>query len=264
MGTRLIQQRRGKGSPTFKAPSHRFAAEARYDFTPSAKRAQVINFVDDPSRAPLLAEMLSDDGKRFFVVAAEGLALGNEVSLRGDSLAIGNVLELRLLPEGTPVFNVEARPGDGGRLMRSSGASAFVVGRDEESQRVYVQLPSKKIVMLDPRCLATIGLPCGGGRTEKPFMKAGKHFHAMHAKNRYYPRSRGTAMSAYDHPHGGKSFGARTTVARGTSPGAKVGLVAARRTGRKRGKTRVSDSGAEGLRSAKSGKTGGKPAGKQR
>ena len=253
MGTRLIQQRRGKGSPTFKAPSHRYAAEARYDFSAASKRAQVVGFIDDPSRAPLLAEMLADDGKRFYAVAAEGVALGDEVALRGDALEIGNIVELGGLPEGTPVFNVEARPGDGGRMMRSSGVCAFVVGQDEETQRVSLQLPSKKVIVLDPRCLATIGMPCGGGRTEKPFMKAGNRFHAMHAKNRYYPRSRGTAMSAYDHPHGGKSFGARTTVARGTPPGAKVGLVAARRTGRKRGKTQVGDSG-EGARSAKGNK----------
>ncbi|MFH0973830.1 MAG: 50S ribosomal protein L2 [Candidatus Micrarchaeota archaeon] len=251
MGTKLIQQRRGKGSPTFRAPSHRYAAQARYDFSPAARRAQVVAFIDDPSRAPLLAEMLSDEGKRFYAVAFEGMLLGKEVALRGDSLAAGNIIELGGLPEGTPVFNVEARPGDGGRLMRSSGVCAFVVGTDEDSGRVSLQLPSKKVIVLDPRCLATIGLPCGGGRTEKPFMNAGHHFHAMHAKNRYYPRVRGTAMSAYDHPYGGKSFGSPKTVARGTPPGAKVGLVAARRTGRRRGKTQLSESKSEGAHKSK-------------
>ncbi|MEM0475301.1 MAG: 50S ribosomal protein L2 [Candidatus Norongarragalinales archaeon] len=241
MGTKLIQQRRGKGSPSFRAPSHRFAAQVRYDFSAGARRAQVLRFVDDPSRHTLLAEMLSDDGKRFYAVAAEGLAVGDEVALRGDSLGIGNIMELGSLPEGTPVFNLEARPGDGGRLMRSSGVAAFVVGRDEETRRVSVQLPSKKVVVFDPRCLATIGIPCGGGRTEKPFVKAGARFYAMRARNKYYPRVRGTAMSAYDHPHGGKSFGARTTISRSTPPGAKVGLVAARRTGRKRGKTQFAE-----------------------
>jgi len=254
MGTKLIQQRRGKGSPTFKAPSHRYATEARYDFPADARRAQVVSFIDDPSRHALVAELLLEDGKSFCVVAAEGMILGDEIKLRGGALAVGNVMELGSLPEGTPVFNVEARPGDGGSMMRSSGANAFVVGCDEETGRVSVQLPSKKVVVLDPRCLATIGLPCGGGRTEKPFMKVGNRFYAMRARNKYYPRVRGTAMSAYDHPYGGKSFGAHKTVSRGTPPGAKVGLVAASRTGRRRGKMQVSDSKNEGAKSVKGAK----------
>jgi large subunit ribosomal protein L2 len=259
MGTRLIQQRRGKGSPTFRAPSHRFAAQARYDFAQGARRAQVLRFIDDASRHALLAEMLADDGKRFYAVAAEGIAAGDEVALRSGALGIGNVMELGSLPEGAPVFNVEARPGDGGRMMRASGVCAFVVGRDEETGRVSLQLPSKKVIVLDPRCLATVGMPCGGGRTEKPFVKAGARFHALRARNKYYPRVRGTAMSAYDHPHGGKSFGARTTLSRSTPPGAKVGLIAASRTGRKRGKLRAAEE-----KSGERPSSGGQGAGKGR
>ncbi len=79
-------------------------------------------------------------------------------------------------------------------------------------------------------------MAAGGGRLEKPFKKAGTHWHAVRARNKYYPVVRGTAMAAYDHPHGGKSFGKPTAVKRSTPPGRKVGQVAAKRTGRRKGK----------------------------
>ena len=69
---------------------------------------------------------------------------------------------------------------------------------------------------------------------EKPMMKAGVHYYAAQARNRYFPKSRGSAMSAYDHPHGGKGFGFSTTRARGSPPGIKVGLIAARSSGRRK------------------------------
>jgi len=236
MGSKLIQQRRGKGSPTFRAPSHKFFANAKYEFPQGETRGQVIGFEDDPARNAILAEILLENGAKVYCIAAEGLKKNDVISIRGNNIAIGNVLELANIPDGTPVFNVEREPGDGGKIARSSGTSAFVVGHDEETGLVSLRLSSKETMVFDPRCLATVGIVCGGGRTEKPFMKAGARFYAMKAVNRYYPRVRGTAMSAYDHPHGGKSFGKSTTVSKSTPPGRKVGQVAASRTGRKKGR----------------------------
>ena len=83
-------------------------------------------------------------------------------------------------------------------------------------------------------CRATIGVVAGGGRKEKPFVKAGKKYHAMKAKAIKWPRVRGVAMNAVDHPFGGgrhQHTGKPTTVSRRMPPGRKVGHIAARRTG---------------------------------
>ena len=90
----------------------------------------------------------------------------------------------------------------------------------------------------DERCRATIGIPAAGGRVEKPWVKVGKKWHAMHARGKIYPRSAGVAMSPVDHPYGGRSKRPRTskTVSRDAPPGAKVGSIAARRVGKRKGK----------------------------
>jgi len=102
--------------------------------------------------------------------------------------------------------------------------------------KTIVQLPSGKMKKLNPKCRAVIGIVAGGGRTEKPFCKAGKKFHRMKVRATKWPTSRGVAMNVVDHPFGGggqQHCGRPKTVARGTPPGRKVGSIAARRTGRK-------------------------------
>ncbi|HJK13856.1 MAG TPA: 50S ribosomal protein L2, partial [Methanocorpusculum sp.] len=86
-------------------------------------------------------------------------------------------------------------------------------------------------------CLATIGLVAGGGRGDKPVLKAGKQYHKMKTSATRWPRVRGVAMNVIDHPFGGGGHqhpGKPKTVARGTPAGKKVGHVAARRTGCRR------------------------------
>ena len=89
---------------------------------------------------------------------------------------------------------------------------------------------------MQSKCRATIGVLAGGGRKDKPFLKAGKKFHAYRTRGKQYPTVRGVAMNAVAHPHGGgghQHVGKPYTVKRGASPGRKVGSVAASRTGRK-------------------------------
>ncbi len=236
MGTMLIQQRRGKGSPTFSAPSHRYFIDLKYSKFESAILGEVVDFVDDPSRHSIIAEILLESGEKVYNVAAEGLKVGDKISLgrEGLRLSLGSVLPLSAVPDGTPVFNIELRPNDGGKIARTSGSSAYVVSHDEETGTVTIRLPSKAIRVLDGKCRVTVGVACGGGRLEKPFKKAGKKFFAMKAQNRYWPIVGETKKSAYDHPFGGRSFGKPTTVKRSTPPGRKVGHVAARSTGRSR------------------------------
>ncbi len=131
------------------------------------------------------------------------------------------------------VCNIELRPGDGGKLSKSSGAFATVVSHTP--QGTIITLPSGKSKYIADFCRATIGVVSGAGRTDKPFLKAGTKFHLMRARGRKYPRTSGRKMVAAVHPYGSSKRSARkvTTTSHGAPPGQKVGLIAARGTGRK-------------------------------
>jgi len=152
----------------------------------------------------------------------------------GESVELkpGNITTLKNIPEGVPVCNVEAQPGDGGKFARASGTFALVVSHEED--RVLVQMPSGQLKWFNPMCRAMVGVVAGGGRTDKPFVKAGKKYHKMKSKAAKWPRVRGVAMNAVDHPFGGgkhQHVGRPKTVSRNAPPGRKVGSIAARRTG---------------------------------
>jgi large subunit ribosomal protein L2 len=103
---------------------------------------------------------------------------------------------------------------------------------------VKVQFPSGKVIELPAQCRATIGVPAGSGRVDKPWVTAGKKVHAMMARGRLYPRSEGVSMGPVDHPYGGRSKRPRKgkAVKRSTPPGAKVGTISPARMGKKRGR----------------------------
>ena len=150
-------------------------------------------------------------------------------------IKFGNTLPLAEIPEGTPIYDIENTPGDGGRFVRSSGTYANVVTHD--ANQTVVELPSGELKYLNPNCRASIGVVAGGGRKDKPFLKAGKKWHAYKAKGKKFMTVRGVAMNAVDHPHGGGNRqhpGRPTTVSRHAPPGRKVGSIAAKRTGLKR------------------------------
>ncbi len=240
MGKPIISQRKGKGSPAYSAPSHRFYCRVFYPHfiinLSTPVRGQVVKFIDDPGHAPLLAQIKLENGQNLYNLAPEGLKLGEEIAIGPLTKAtLGNIVPLSTLPEGTPVYNVELRPGDGGKIARTSGAVAYIATKDEEKGTVELRLASRQVKTLLGQCLATIGVASGGGKKEKPFKKAGSKMHAMLATGKEWPKTRRGAMSAYNHPFGGKSFGKPTAVSRNAPPGRKVGHIAASRTGRKRG-----------------------------
>ncbi len=242
MGKRILVQRRGRGSPTFRASTHKRVAPAKYpnlskDIVNKVLRGQVLELVHDPGRGAPLAHIELETGERYYTVAVEGIHEGQIIEVGGKaSIGIGNVLPIGLIPEGTTVCNIELLPGDGGKLVRSSGAYATITSHTPEG--TIVSLPSGKTRYVNDLCLATIGVVAASGRTEKPFVKAGAKFHWMAAKGHKYPRVRGRAMIAAVHPFGSGRRGARkvTTVSRNAPPGRKVGLIAAKRTGRKKKK----------------------------
>lgn len=237
MGKRILVQRMGRGSPTFRSPSHRRKGEAKYPaLTSGTLRGRVVELVHDPGRYMPLAVIRLEDGTEFKIPAAEGMYVGQVVEIGEAAKPVnGNILPLGSIPEGTQVYNVELRPGDGGKLARQPGAYAVVIGRT--GGKTIIQLPSGKTKEVDNRCRATIGIPAGGGRIEKPLLKAGAAYYKWLRKARKWPRVRGVAMNAVSHPHGGgshQSVSFPSTVARGAPPGRKVGHIAARRTGRRK------------------------------
>jgi large subunit ribosomal protein L8e len=153
-------------------------------------------------------------------------------------LAIGNVLPISEIPEGTSICNIEAKVGDRGKLARASGDYAIVVAHDHDKGVTRIRLPSGSKKTLANSCRAMVGLVSGGGRTDKPMLKAGRAWHKFRVKRNSWPKVRGVAMNPVDHPHGGgnqQHMGKPGTIKRDTPAGAKTGQIAARRSGRIKG-----------------------------
>lgn len=232
MGKRIIVQRRGKGS-VFESPGHKHRGNVEYPKVRSLTEALVTSILHDPGRTAPVVELKLPDGETVLGLAAEGTHIGQKIALLGEELLPGNVMPLAKIPEGTPVHNLELRPGDGGKMVRAAGTTASIVGR--QSGRMVVRLPSGQFKEFDLNCRATIGVVAGGGRGEKPFAKAGKKYHSVKSRAKQFPIVRGVAKNPVDHPHGGgnahRKEGKPTTVSRNAPPGRKVGHIAARRTG---------------------------------
>lgn len=233
MGKRLVQQRSGKGSPTHKTSSHRAKTDAKHPKKESLK-AVVRKIEHDSMRTAPIAEIEYEDGETHQILAPETLSEGEEIEIgiRAE-IKPGNTLPLAEIPEGTFVYNIESKPGDGGKFVRSSGTRAILVAHD--AGEAVVQLPSKELKKFDPECRATIGKVGNAGRVDDKMGKAGKKYHAKRAKGKPYPKVRGVAMNAVDHPFGGgnhKHIGRPTSVGRDTPPGRKVGHIRSKETGR--------------------------------
>ena len=197
---------------------------------------RVADIMHDPGRSAPVALVKFENGEKQFILAPESIQIDDEIAC-GISAPIspGNSLPLGQIPEGTPVYNLERHPGDGGKFVRSSGTHASLITHDVG--KAIVELPSGELKAFNPQCRATIGVVAGGGRREKPFLKAGNKFYAAKAKGKKNVSVRGVAMNAVDHPHGGGNRqhpGRPTTVSRHAPPGRKVGSIAARRTGKRR------------------------------
>lgn len=234
MGKRIISQRRGHGSSTYRSPSHRHIGKIKYprNFTGTGR---VIDIIHAPGRSAPVAEVKLENGKRIYLIASEGMYVGQTIAFgKGTDVLAGNVMPLGDVPDGTVVYNIEARPGDGGKFIRSGGNYGVVISH---GIRTVVQMPSGQFRSFLPDCLATIGKVAGGGRTEKPFIKAGKKYHSLRSRARKWPRVRGIAMNPVNHPHGGgnhQHIGRPSTVNANAPPGRKVGHISSKKKRRKR------------------------------
>ena len=239
MGKRIIQQRRGRGTHTYRSPSFNFKGAVRhrkYDDgeKKSVIKGKIIDFVHCPGHSAPLARIKYENKEEVLISAPMGVKVNDEVSSGLSASAdVGCCLPLKNIPDGALIYNIELKPGDGGRFVRASGVAAKIISHMED--KVVVKLPSKKNKIFNINCRAVIGTIAGGGRREKPFIKAGRKHHAMRAKGKLYPKTSGVAMNAVDHPFGsgrGRHAGKCTVAPKHAPPGRKVGMIRARKTGR--------------------------------
>jgi large subunit ribosomal protein L8e len=256
MGRVIRGQRKGRGS-IFRAHTlHRYgpAKHRKLDFSERHGyiKGVVSEIVHDPGRGAPLAKIKFRNPYKYKVdqelfIAAEGMYSGQFIYCgRKATLTVGNTLPLSQMPEGTIICNVENKSGDRGTLARCSGNYATIISHSEDGGKTRVRLPSGAKKSIPSTCRAMIGLVAGGGRIDKPLLKAGTAYHKYKAKRNCWPKVRGVAMNPVDHPHGGgnhQHIGHPSTVRRDAPPGQKVGLIAARRTGRLRGGKRGEDQG---------------------
>ena len=255
MGPVIRSQRKGNGT-VFKAITRNRQGPARHRAVDYAERQGYIKgvvkeIVHDPGRGAPLAKVTFRHPIKYklqkeLFIAAEGMYTGQLVFCGSDAkLAVGNVLPLSKLPEGTVVCNVEGKLGDRGSFARASGNYATVISHNPDENVTRVKLPSGAKKSVSSTCRAMVGIVAGGGRLDKPVLKAGNSYHKYKAKRNCWPKVRGVAMNPVEHPHGGgnhQHVGHATTTNRHDPPGKKVGLIAARRTGRIRGTAEIKQS----------------------
>ena len=233
MGKRLISQARGRGGPRWVAPTHRAVGKVEY-FPFGNVTGKVVDIVRDGFHSAPLAIVKAQNGDKVIQVASEGMHVGDKIEYNGE-VTDGNVVQVSEVPEGSRIFSIETFPGSGPKLCRGSGTYAFVLSKT--AKKVLVQFVTGKVKEFDPRCRVTVGVAAGGGRTDKPWISVGQRWHVKHAKGKLYPRSAGVAMTPTDHPYGGRSKRPRPsrTTSRHAPPGKKVGSIAAKRVGRRKG-----------------------------
>ena len=159
--------------------------------------ATVASIEYDPNRTARIALLHYVDGHKAYILAPARLAVGATVQSGADAdIKVGNCLPLSSIPTGTIVHAVELRPGQGARMVRSAGASAQLIAREEG--RALLRLPSGELRRVPETCRATIGTVSNATHQNQSSGKAGR--------SRWLgkrPSVRGTAMNPVDHPHGG-------------------------------------------------------------
>jgi large subunit ribosomal protein L2 len=151
----------------------------------------------DPNRTAFLALVKYTDGDRRYIIAPDGLAEGDAVKTDvATELKPGNRMQLKNIPAGIAIYNIEMVPGKGGQIVRSAGSSAQVLSF--EAGFAYIRLPSSEIRRIPEEAYASIGVVSNAERSSLNIGKAGRNRHRGRR-----PHVRGSAMNPVDHPHGG-------------------------------------------------------------
>ena len=168
--------------------------------------AKVATIEYDPNRSANIALLNYADGEKRYILAPKGMQVGQTiVSGEAVDIKVGNAMELRNIPEGTFVHNVELKPGKGGQLARSAGVSAQILG--SEGRYTILRLASGEVRKVLSNCRATIGTV---GNEDHSLVNLGKAGRSRWMGIR--PTVRGSVMNPNDHPHGGGE--GRTPVGR--------------------------------------------------
>jgi large subunit ribosomal protein L2 len=179
----------------------------------------------DPNRTAFIALINYVDGEKRYIIAPQGLQVGASV-ISGNDVApeVGNSLQMKHMPLGTNVHNIEMQPGQGGKLVRSAGTSAQLSNKEEKY--AVLKMPSGELRKILINCYATVGVVSNSDHNLEMMGKAGR--------NRWRgirPRNRGVAMNPVDHPMGGGEG-----KASGGHPRSRTGKYAKGLKTRKRGK----------------------------
>ena len=163
----------------------------------NASPATVVGVEYDPNRTAYIALLQHEDGSKAYVVAAAGLRDGDVIYSGADAdIKVGNTLPIENIPVGTFIHSIELYPGKGAQLVRSAGAAAQLMAK--ENGVAQVRLPSGEVRIVRLDCKATIGQV---GNIEHDTVKLGKAGKTRHKGIR--PTVRGSVMNPCDHPHGG-------------------------------------------------------------
>ena len=229
MGKRIISQARGHGSFSYRVRRAAFSLKPAYPLNLNGDW-EVVKLETEAGHSSPIAKLKNKEGRTFYNFAMEGLYVGQKITFMGNKA--GDVTQIGKLENGTKIFNMELRPNDGGRLVRTSGNSAVIMNND--GKRVKVMMPSKEEKMFESECRVTIGELAGQGRLDKPILKAGKMFFIKKSRNKLWPRTSAVKMNIIDHPFGsGRGKRPKSKIVkRMASPGQKVGHLRPRRTGR--------------------------------
>jgi len=174
--------------------------------TKDAIPAKVAALEYDPNRSARLALLFYRDGEKRYILAPSTLKVGDIVESGPNAdIKTGNALPIANIPLGTVIHNIELRPGEGAKLVRSAGSSAQLMAK--EGEYAQVRMPSGEVRKILMTCRATIGQL---GNLEHENIVIGKAGRIRHMGKR--PSVRGIAMNPVDHPHGGGE--ARSTSGR--------------------------------------------------
>jgi large subunit ribosomal protein L2 len=191
--------------------ARRFYRQVNFSM-PAGTAATVEQIEYDPGRSARIARVKDQDGKYHYVLALKGMKPGGKFVVDEEAaIERGNRLPLKNIPTGTQIHAIELQPGGGAQMVRSAGASAQLVAK--EDQYAQVRLPSGEVRMINANCMATIGVI---GNEQHQNIKVGKAGRKRRMGIR--PTVRGVVMNAVDHPHGGGDGGRHRMARPPTTP----------------------------------------------
>src|SRR6056297_2171605 len=233
MGKRIIQQRRGRGTSTYRVKGKAFRYKIGYPKN-LAGRGKVKKIINSSAHtAPIAKIFCYKDDKHFYIPASKEMYEGQELDFDSKDIKNGKIMQLKDLPIKTQIYCIESSPGNGGTLIRAGGQYATVTKFTKGG--VFVTLPSKKQKRFNLKSRAIVGVVSGHGRLENPIVKAGKKYKIMKSRNKLWPRTGALKMNAVDHPLGsGRGKNPKSKISkRHASPGKKVGLLRPKKTGKR-------------------------------